>query len=720
MRPSATSPFNIPDRLSVKTDPQLIAHDDQHLSRIADSLRQKITDLTGRLSTLRREPGGRGQAGVQRDAEIHRYARQLNVLQRFGMDLCLGRIVRTDHPEPIYIGRSGLTDSDGRRLLVDWRAPAAEPFFAATHATTMGLISRRRYRWAHGQVVDYWDEVFAPEELNGRAALDDQSAFIASLGASRSPQMRDVLATIQADQDAIIRAGSLGALVVDGGPGTGKTVVALHRAARLIYSEPRLTSGRGGLLFIGPTQAYRSYVEDVLPSLGEDNVQICTLRDFLVEGNSAIDEPDPEVAHLKSSRRLLEAIEVAVTLHEQPPTQGMSVETPWADLWIGPEEWREAFDAVDPGTPHNQARPQVWESLVEILTDKIDGYDELSISQLRKYAAQDEELQQRIVSAWPLLDPTSVVADLWSAPEYLGKCAPWLTPKELELLQREEPRAWTVSDLPLLDAARQRIGDPEHARQERRRQAAINAEREQMSLVVDDLISADRDGNDGEGLVTMLRQDDLQRPLVDDAALPHTDPDILAGPFGHIIVDEAQELTDTEWDMVLRRCPSRSLTIVGDRAQARQGFTETWQERLQRVGLQTITRTTLSINYRTPKEIMAEAGLVIRRILPDANVPESIRNTGIPVTQRSASDLDQVIQDWLVRHEDGIACVIGAPAFAARPRVRSMMPEDVKGLEFDFVVLVEPDDLSVGGGKAVDHYVAMTRATQQLVILTHS
>ncbi len=184
----------------------------------------------------------------------------------------------------MYVGRLGLTDSDGRRLLLDWRSPAAEPFFGATHANPMGLASRRRFRWTLGRITDYWDEVFTPDGLEGHAALDDQSAFIASLGSSRSPRMRDVLGTIQADQDAIIRAGSRGALVVDGGPGTGKTVVALHRSAYLLYSDPRLGHRRGDVLFVGPHQPYLSYVADVLPSLGEEGVQTCTLRDLVPGG----------------------------------------------------------------------------------------------------------------------------------------------------------------------------------------------------------------------------------------------------------------------------------------------------------------------------------------------------------------------------------------------------------------------------------------------------
>ena len=248
MIPVTTNVFNLPEHLVAKADPALIAGDEQHFAAVAESLEQQIADLSDRLDAQRKAPGGKGRAALDRDLEIHRLTASLRLLRRFGLDICLGRMVSTDSPEPVYVGRLGLTDSAGRRLLVDWRAPAAEPFFAATHANPMGLTSRRRYRWTRGRISDYWDEVFSPDGLEGHAALDDQSAFIASLGSSRSPRMRDVLSTIAADQDAIIRAGSRGALVVDGGPGTGKTVVALHRAAYLLYSDPRLGDRRGGVL----------------------------------------------------------------------------------------------------------------------------------------------------------------------------------------------------------------------------------------------------------------------------------------------------------------------------------------------------------------------------------------------------------------------------------------------------------------------------------------
>jgi hypothetical protein len=717
VNPLTTSAFDLPDRLAAKADPTLIAGDEQHFAAIAESLNQSISDLSDRLDAERKAPGGIGQEAMDRDMEIHRLTARLRALRRFGLDLCLGRIVSADNPEPVYIGRLGLTDSEGRRLLLDWRSPAAEPFFGATHANPMGLASRRRYRWTRGRVSDYWDEVFTADGLEGHAALDDQSAFIASLGSSRSAQMRDVLGTIQADQDAIIRAESRGALVVDGGPGTGKTVVALHRTAYLLYSDPRLGHRRGGVLFIGPHQPYLTYVADVLPSLGEEGVQTCTLRDLLPEGATAVAEADPDVARLKSSADLVQAIEPAVRFYENQPAKPMTVETPWSDIELSVGDWAEAFAAAEPGTPHNEAREQIWAALLAILMDNHDG--DAPADLLRRSLLQNRELRAALNRAWPLIEAADLVGDLWSVPAYLRMCAPWLSPDDVQKLQREDAQAWTVPDLPLLDAARHRLGDPQAARRKRRRDAAVAAEREQMARVIDNLIEA-ADDEYGVGLVTMLRGEDFQDALVDESALSGTDPDLLAGPFAHIVVDEAQELTDAEWQMLLLRCPSRSFTIAGDRAQARHGFTESWQERLERIGLDQIRLASLSINYRTPQEVMAEAEPVIRAVLPDANVPTSIRSTGVPVVHGSASDLGPVLDAWLAAHADGIACVIGDPTFRATSRVRSLTPELSKGLEFDLVILINPEAFGQGIEGAVDRYVAMTRATQQLVILTSS
>lgn len=709
------SAFDLPARLAPKADPALIARDEERFAAIAESLEASIAELSARLDAERKAPGGLGRQAMDRDLEVHRLTARLRALRRFGLDLCLGHMVGADDPEPVYIGRLGLTDSAGRRLLLDWRSPAAEPFFGATHANPMGLTSRRRYRWTRGRISDYWDEVFTPDGIEGHAALDDQSAFIASLGGSRSARMRDVLGTIQADQDAVIRAGSRGALVVDGGPGTGKTVVALHRSAYLLYSDPRLGHRRGGVLFVGPHQPYLAYVADVLPSLGEEGVQLCTLRDLVAEGATAAIESDPEVARLKSSAEMVKAIEPAVRFYENPPAEGMTVTTPWSDLWLSPEDWAEAFEAAEPGTPHNEAREQIWEELLTILIDKRE--EDVPDGLLRTSLLRNRELRTAFNRAWPLIEAADLVGDLWSVPAYLRMCAPWLSPDEVRRLRRPDAQAWTLSDLPLLDAARQRLGDPEASRRRRRHQASLAAERERMGKVVDALIEADPDG---EGLVTMLHGEDLRNSLIEEGTPPGTEPDLLAGPFAHVVVDEAQELTDAEWQMLLLRCPSRSFTIVGDRAQARHGFTESWRERLERIGLDRIELASLSINYRTPEEIMAEAEPVIRAALPDANVPASIRAAGVPVGYGSVAELGPILDAWLAEHADGTACVIGDPTFQETPRVRSLTPELSKGLEFDLVVLVDPERFGEGVQGAVDRYVAMTRATRRLVVLTGS
>ena len=730
---SSSTAFALPEHLAAKSDPALIASDERHFAVIASSLEHAIADLSGRLDAARRSPAGTGQAALDRDLEVHRLTARLRTLRRYGLDLCLGHVVPADGAEPVYVGRLGLTDADGERLLVDWRSPVAEPFFGATHADPMGLVSRRRYRWTHGRVSDYWDEVFTADGfVEHAAALDDQSAFIASLGATRSARMRDVLGTIAADQDAIVRAGSKGALVVDGGPGTGKTVVALHRTAYLLYSDPRLGHRKGGVLFVGPHQPYLTYVADVLPSLGEEGVQTCTLRDLVPEGESAVEEADPQVARLKADARLVAAVEPAVRLFEEPPSAGMEVTTPWGDVWLGTADWADAFDTPQPGAAHNESRDAVWEALLDILVDKLqedadeegpdtDDFDAYGLTpddpqvKLRRAIAANRELVEAFGRAWPLVEPTDLVGDLWSVPAYLRRCAPWLERDEIFALQRNDPTAWTVSDLPLLDAARRRLGDPEAPRRRARREAADAAERERMADVVADLIATD----DSEmRVMSMLRGQDLRTALVDEDAVPSDAADLLAGPFAHVVVDEAQELTDAEWQMVLGRCPSRSLTIVGDRAQARHGFTESWQERLERAGLHRIDVASLNVNYRTPQAVMAEAEPVIRAAIPDANVPTSIRSTDLPVVHAAASELPAVLDRWLTEHAEGVACVIGDPTFATTPRVRSLTPQLAKGLEFDLVVLVDPQHFGEGIEGAVDRYVAMTRATQQLVILT--
>lgn len=705
-------PFDLPESLSAKADPALIDADRARFALIDFALRAQREDTESRLRAARLQRATQGDAAVDRDLEIRRLSSGLRLLDRFGVDLCLGRMTTVDG-DLVYIGRAGLAAEDGTRLLVDWRAPAAEPYFAATMENPRGLISRRRYRWSHGRITDYWDEALSEEALGSGASLDDQSAFIASLGSHRTSKMRDVLATIQADQDAIIRTPSRGALIVDGGPGTGKTVVALHRAAHLLYAEPRLSRGGGGMLLVGPNPHYLSYVDDVLPSLGEDSVRLCTLRDLVPEGPTAVEESEIDVAALKAALDPNAVLAAAVRSSQRPPSHAMRIESPWADLWLGREDWIEAFSSPDPTSSHNEARDEVWEQIVDLLVDQIRD-DDVPPHAVRRWLRQDDDLTGAFVRAWPLLSPASVVARLWTSPDFLSRCAPQLSEAEVALLQRPDGRAWTLSDLPLLDAAHRLIGDPEAIRAEHRRQAVIASAQEQMSHVVDRLIEAD----DSEmKVMSILRGQDARAVLAGaDDPLPPT-LDELAGPFAHIVVDEAQELSDAEWRMLLARCPSRSLTIVGDRAQARHGFTESWEARLARVGIRDPRVVHVNVNYRTPVEVMEVAAPAILSAIPDANVPRSVRESGIPVRYGDPDDLKSLVAAWLAAHSDGVVCVIGAPQFEGGPRVRTLSPVEAKGLEFDLVVLVEPRALGADITGAVDRYVAMTRATGELVIL---
>lgn len=701
--------FDLPGSLSAKAAPRLVAADEEHFAAVAATLEAALTDLGRRIDAALHETVRIGREAMDRDEEVERLRRRKRTLSRFGLEACLGRTVAQDGTT-VYVGRLGLTDPEGRRLLVDWRSPGAEPFFAATHADPMGIVSRRRYRWSDGRVRDYWDEVLVPGPVPDGVSPDDDSAFIASLGADRSDRMRDVLATISADQDAVIRAGSRGALVVDGGPGTGKTVVALHRTAYLLYSDPRLGHRRGGVLFVGPHRPYLAYVSDVLPSLGEEGVQACTVRDLVAEGEGAPDEADAEVARLKSSLAMVDAIEQAARFYEEPPTEPLTVSTPWDDVTLTAANWAAAFASPDAGTPHNEAREQVWEALLEILVARHAGG--VPEEQRRRQLAADDGLRSAFNLAWPLLDATDVVGDLWSVPAFLRRCAPGLGPDDVRRLQRSDAQAWTVADLPLLDAARHRLGERGATGLASRRGSAEAAERAAMDLVVAELLQADE-----EGLFAQLRQPGIRDALVDEAALPTAGADLLAGPFAHVVVDEAQELTDAEWKMLLRRCPSRSITVVGDRAQARHGFTESWAQRLERVGLDRVQVATLRVNYRTPSEVMDAAEPVIRAAIPDANVPTSIRSTGVPVEHGRLDGLPELIAAWEAENPAGVACVVGLPAFRPTARVGSLPPELVKGLEFDLVVLVDPDSFGEGVQGAVDRYVAMTRATQRLVVL---
>ena len=423
-----------------------------------------------------------------------------------------------------------------------------------------------------------------------------------------------------------------------------------------MYSDPRLARRHGGVLFVGPSHAYLAYVADVLPGLGEDGVQLATLRDLVSEGADAVVERDPRVVALKSSARMVEAIEAAVRYHERPPANELLVETEWGDLVLGADDWADAFDAAEPGTSHNAARDGIWEELLEILGSRVE--DEAPTPHRAPFVAAQRGTRRSLRASLAGARSGRSRGRPVVVARISGDCAPWLEPEDLRALHREDARAWTVSDLPLLDAARHRIGDPESLRRGRRRAVEAGAQREEMSRS-STISSSLRNSTTARACSGCCDRKSCRTFSWTRPRCSNADPDLLAGPFAHILVDEAQELTDAEWQMLLQRCPSRSFTIVGDRAQARHGFTESWEERLERIGLAETTIASLTVNYRTPAEVMAEAEPVIRAAIPDANVPISIRASGNAVVHDAIEKLDTILDGWLADHDDGVAAVIG-------------------------------------------------------------
>lgn len=510
---------------------------------------------------------------MDRDLEIHRLSGRLGVLRRFGLDLCLGRIVPADGGEPLWIGRLGLSDDTGDPLLVDWRTPAAEPFFAATSAHPLGLASRRRYRWSGGRIVDYWDEAFGPSAPGDDVALDDDSAFIASLGASRSPRMRDVLATIQADQDAIIRAGSGGALVVDGGPGTpGRRSSPCTGPPTCSTPTHAWAATAAGCSSSGRTSTTCAGVADVLPGLGEDGVRTCTLRDLVPEGALAVPEPDPEVARLKARHGCW------TPSAPRSPSTRRSRRRRWWSRPPGPTSGsppgtgRRRSRRSSLGQPHNEVRDEIWEALLDIA---VDGAGDAGVPPpvLRKALAANEEFpSDTFRRTWPILEAPDLVGDLWAVPAYLRRCAPWLSPGERQALRRPEGSDWTSADLPLAGRHAARLGDPRWSLRAGGRHR--RCWRRTAPTWTRWCRTCWTPTTTPRSPLPLLRKESLRGDLVHDEAVPADDGDPLAGPFAHLIVDEAQELTDAEWQVLLRRCPSRSITVVGDRAQARHGFPE--------------------------------------------------------------------------------------------------------------------------------------------------
>ncbi|WP_300018292.1 RNA polymerase recycling motor ATPase HelR [Pseudonocardia sp.] len=675
-------------------------------------------------ATLRSHDG----TPVERDVRVRWTAREIKRLAVADNGLCFGRLdtVSGDHS---YIGRIGLFDEENgyEPLLLDWRAPASRAFYVATAAHPENTRRRRQFHTRGRQVVDFTDEVFGgdpPGDGRGDAAL------LAAVDAPRGDGMRDIVATIQAEQDEIIRLDHPGVLVIEGGPGTGKTVVALHRVAYLLYTQ-RERIERGGVLVVGPNPGFLHHIGRVLPSLGESEVVFMTTGD-LVPGLRVTAEDTPEAARLKGSLGVLDVLAAAVADRQRRPERPLPIDLADVTVRIDAEtvEWA-AEEARGSGLPHNEARAVFTEIVTYVLTERAAGrigrgwltradragWEQLR-TELRAELAEHEAFAAALDELWPVLTPESLLGPLYSSPERLR--AAGADPA----LYRADGAAWTVADVPLLDELVDLLGrDPASDRAaERANRQEQRAEAEYAAGVMD-ILALDREEMDEDVMLAahnLLYAEDLAdrfveldtRELVERAA---ADRD---WTYRHVVVDEAQELSEMEWRVLMRRCPSRSFTVVGDLAQRRSpAGTTSWEAMLEPYVPGRWVYRPLSVNYRTPAEIMTVAAALLADFAPEVRPPDSVRACGVRPWSRSvtADELPAAVEEF-VRDEsgrEGTSVVIGPPGVPG-----AVAPSDTKGLEFDAVLVVEPERILAEGPRgAADLYVALTRATQRLGVL---
>ncbi|MGH3874515.1 MAG: RNA polymerase recycling motor ATPase HelR [Pseudonocardiaceae bacterium] len=695
------------------------------------SERSYVAGLYTRLDAERARVGGeynaalRGNGGtaVERDVEVRVLANEVKRLDVADNGLCFGRL-DTVSGDRSYIGRIGLLDEDNEYepVLLDWRAPASRAFYVATAATPENMRRRRQFHTRGRQVVDFTDEVLG-RPVGGE--LGD-AALLAAVNAPRGAGMRDIVATIQAEQDGIIRLDHPGVLVIEGGPGTGKTVVALHRVAYLLYTQ-RERMQRHGVLVVGPNPAFLNHIGRVLPSLGESDVVFMTTGD-LVPGLRVTAEDTPHAARLKGSLKVLDVLAAAVADRQRLPEHPLPIELAGVTVRIDAETAQWARDeARASGLAHNQARAVFTEIVTWVLTERAiarigrgwltranrEGWEQLRVD-LLKELADDDTFAAALDELWPILTPETLLAPLYTSPERLR--AAGADP----VLLRADGNAWTVSDLPLLDELVDLLGRDKSAEQAAERER--KAEADYAANVLDSLVGRQDSMDDEDHLFAtdLLYAEDLAdrfverdtRELVERAT---ADRD---WTYRHVVVDEAQELSEMDWRVLMRRCPGRSFTVVGDLAQRRSvaGATS-WDTMLKPYVPGRWVYRSLSVNYRTPAEIMTVAAALLTELAPGIQPPESVRACGVAPWSRqvTADELPAAIEEF-VRDEagrDGTSIVIGPPGMPG-----TVAASQTKGLEFDAVLVVEPQQILTDGPRgAAELYVALTRATQRLGVL---
>tara|TARA_R110002124_G_scaffold71034_5_gene190232 strand:- start:21968 stop:24238 length:2271 start_codon:yes stop_codon:yes gene_type:complete len=728
------------------------------LYRRLDALRDAAQE---QLESVRRSaPGGTHQNRSERDAFARIYEDRIGQLREIDERLAFGRLelepeeTSESDPEgtterPVrYIGRIGLRDDDQRPLLLDWRVPQARAFYQATAATPLGARARRHLQSKGRDIVRIDDEIFDAELLETDAAsLQGEAALMASLTAERTGRMGDIVATIQAEQDSIIRSELRGALVVQGGPGTGKTAVALHRAAFLLYSHRERLSA-SGVLIVGPSRSFLRYIEAVLPSLGETGVVLASLGQLFPGVDARRDDVD-SVAQLKGSLDMADLIKRAVRSRRVVPTETQRLEINGEILDVPADLIRAAMQkAWDSHKPHNLARVIFNKAAIagisRLLADQLRAHgntiDDADQKWLREDIRTAYDVKVALNTAWMPLTPEKLINDLYARPNWLRSLTPRWTPQQRDLLRRERDAPFTISDVALLDEAAELLGEVDVAhtaavreRKQQRKRDVENAAAAIRNMGVDGMIDAE----------TLAEGFEASAERATTAELAAADR---SWTYGHIVVDEAQELSPMQWRLLARRNPLKSFTIVGDVAQASAAAaTNSWGAALAAdVGDQWRLEE-LTVNYRTPSQIVAVAEAVALAhnvsITPSRAVRESEwpvdvtvvspEDLGSRVGQIVAADreissdgtLAVIVSDSLTSSvvdalQQNFAGEVGEGAAGLNKPIAVLTPRESKGLEFDSVVVVEPqrivDEISRG---AAALYVAMTRSTQRLSIV---
>ncbi|HEU5470107.1 MAG TPA: UvrD-helicase domain-containing protein [Actinophytocola sp.] len=654
--------------------------------------------------TLRNSSETEPELRYRREIVVRALSEQASRLYRAETGLCFGRI---DHAGGgrAYIGRVGLFDekADYEPLLMDWRAPASRPFYCATGAHPEGLVRRRHFRTSGRRIIDFHDDLLDVEAANGA-----DTSLLAALNAPRDGTMRDIVATIQAEQDEIIRLAHRGVVVIEGGPGTGKTAVALHRVAYLLYHQRERLS-RSGVLIIGPNPGFLRYIGDVLPSLGETDVVFATPGE-LWPGLVTTAEETPEIRRIKGSVTMVDVLAAAVADRQELPDDPIEIELDDVTVAV---DWFLAAKARDQarstGLRHNQARATFAAEVVEALTrqavEQIDPdlFDMIG-PDIRAELAADPRLADAVERLWPALTPERLLAELFASPARLAIA------RAPAALYRAAGDAWTVSDPALLDEAAEFLGPFE---------AEAAAEEDDPVAYAEGVLEIlDTDEDPDEELlraVDVLSAEQLAERHVelDHRTLAERAAADREWAYGHVVVDEAQELSEMDWRVVMRRCPSRSITIVGDLAQREStAGARSWAGLLKPFVADRWVHRRLTVNYRTPAEIMELA----ERVVPEVTPAVPVRRTGSRPWARRVEPgelADAVRRAIKELGEDGAVAVIAPPGLALDVPGPVLTPRAAKGLEFDAVIVVEPARIE----RPADLYVALTRATQRLGIV---